>query len=903
LKKVMTINTEYRPTALIATKLSVPGMRSAIIHRNRLTDKLDSGLAGKLTLVSAPAGFGKTTLLTDWISRISRPVAWISLDRTENDPVCFLRYLSSALKSVNDTIAQRTDILLNSAGQISIESVVINLINEIENTDSEFLLVLDDFHVVENPKVHKTVASLIDYMPEHMHLAISTRADPVLPVSRLKVRNQLTEIRYADLCFNPDETASFFRDIMGLKLADRDIAILASKTEGWIAGLQLAGMSMSGQDDIRQFIDAFAGDNRHIVDYLAEEVLSRQPELIRTFLIQTSILNRMCAELCDFVTGRDDSAQILTQLEKANLFLIPLDDKRVWYRYHHLFAELTHQKLNQTRPAGINALHLNASRWFEKQGLVEDAIEHAIVSTAFDRAAGLLERLIETKWRGGEQATLLRWLNQLPDEVTYARPAIWITKARLMFESGSPEAGGNNLDMLESDLLARKAPFEGMGAEEIRICRGKIAAVKAHWATRKGDVRSIVKYAGTAFELLPEKEAAWRAVAAMSSGIAHKIQGDMDAAIESHALAVTAARASGNIFWYLATRVWQCIDLKNAGQMPEAKKICGQLLSETKGGNLEFTVAKGHVNGVWSELLYESNRLEDAQTHARAAIEYLEAGHDSSHLGWRYTCLLKVLCSMNSPSGKEMHQLLSKVDRLGETTPIPPWITTQIKAVKAKVLMMTGQANDLAKWVADCGLDVDNDYSVLHEAENMMFARILLLQNRLDDALRVADRLTGVQEKAGRLLNLIETLIIKALILKKKKRMNRSETALIHALKLAESGGYIRVFVDEGPPLAEFIDAIDRFDDKSVKRFAKKLSVAFKSSGHANRQDGLIEELSSRELDVLRLICKGRSNKQISAALFISANTVKTHLKNIYGKLSVHSRSEAILKTQELDLL
>lgn len=897
----MTINSDYRSYPLLTTKLFIPKLRSATIHRNRLTEKLDNGLESKLTLVCAPAGFGKTTLLVDWISKSTRPVAWVSLDQTENDPVRFFKYLTGALQTIEKDLGNSTRSMLDVNEGFPIESFAANLISDISEFKTDFLLILDDFHVIDNPNVYKAAEFILDNMPENMHLVISSRVDPPFPITRMKVQNQVTEIRPVDLSFNLEEISSFYNEIMELNLKDREIAVMESKTEGWIAGLQLAGISMKGNKDISGFIDAFAGDNRHVVDYLAEEVLNRQPDHIQQFLFQSSILSRFCAELCDAVTGRNDSRIILEELERINLFLIPLDDKRLWFRYHHLFGELMRQRLVEKYPDTLNDLNLKASHWFEAQGEMEDAVNHAVAADCYDRAADLIETYVQTDWQGREQIRLLKWLEKIPSQIVYTRPDLWLVQNRILLEGGQQKVAKKNLDRLEADLNSlQNAPFD-ITQEESLVYQGKIAAIRAHIATTRGDIIGIEKFCKKALDLLPKKDSACRATVALSSGIAQNIKGDAVAGVKAHSEAAIAAKGAGNVYLHLIARLWKIIDLKDIGQLPEASKICDELLKEIDENKLSFNVAQGHVNGVRGELLYEMNKLEEAEQYAKIGVSNLQHGHDVSHLGWRLTCLIKILCSRQKVN--EAHDLVFNVDHLMKTVPIPPWLCSQIKAVKARVLLMQGHKDKLLKWIGDHGLKVDWEYTVLREPENIMHARILLNQDRLDDALEVTDRLLEVQEKDSRVLNQIETLIIKSSILSKMQRKTDSSNTLVQALTLAQPGGYLRVFVDEGPPLAMLIETIDDFGKKSVKEFTKKLLVEFKTRKQVIYPGNLIEPLSDRELEVLRLLSAGLSNKTITEELFISSNTVKTHLKNIYSKLSVHSRSEAIIKAQELDLL
>ncbi len=888
------INIDNRSYPLLTTKLFIPKLRSAIIHRNRLTNKLDSGLESKLTLVCAPAGFGKTTLLVDWISNGNRPVAWVSLDQTESDPICFIQYLTGALKKIKENIGESTISMINATKGISTEAIAMNLISEILEIHNDFSMVLDDFHIIDNQDVYRIVELILDNMPDNMHLAISTRIDPLLPISRMKVRNQITEIRASDLCFTEDEIAAFCRDIMELKLENRDISILGSKTEGWIAGLQLAALSIQGQSNITAFIDDFAGNDRHIVDYLVEEVLSLQTANVHDFLLQTSILNRLSDSLCNFVLDQKDSQNILDDMEKANLFIIPLDSKRQWYRYHHLFADLLKQRLNHKQPDKLNLLHLRASQWFELNGFKEEAIGHALAANQFERAADLIEEHIHTKWQGGEQVTLLKWLNELPDEFKISKPYLGIYYARVLFQGGQQKEAEKLIDQLEN------THFNSEGNENSAL-KGRIAVIKAYLATRKADIPTITKYAEQALNYLSDDDYFWRSIVESSLAVAHDLKGESITAIAVHERAKEAARKAGNVYMYLIQRLWIALALRGTGQLPEAMGLCRKLFKEIDDKTLNFNIAIGHINGVWGEMLYEQNRLDEAYEHLKKGAELLEHGHDVSHLGWRYCALAKVLCSKKELA--EAEKFIPKMDKLMQNSLIAPWILTNFRAIKGRILLMQGRMDDLEKWVMDCGLRLDGEPRWTNDAEFIMFSRVLIAQSRFDDALNLLNRLIQENGGAGRVLNQMECLVSKSVVLHYMKNTADSVKTIIHAMELAEPGGYTRVFVDQGQPLAELIESIDDFGKKTIQPFAKKLLVEFKTIKHVNSPKNLIEPLSDRELEVLRLLCAGLTNKQITDELFISTNTVKTHLKNIYGKLSVHSRSSAILKAQELDLL
>lgn len=888
------INTREKPYPLLSTKLFMPQLQQGCVLRQALIDRLNKARHKRLTLISAPAGFGKTTLLLQWIFQNRIPAAWISLDTSDSDPASFLCYLIAALQKITEHTGDAVLSMMQSPHPPPFQTILIHLMDEISHINKDFILVMDDYHTIENPDIHTTVNFILAHLPPKMHVVISTRTDPPLPLARMTSRHQITEIRSSDLCFTLDETVSFFNETMNLNLSRDDISRLESRTEGWIAGLQLAGLSMQGREDLPDFIDAFAGDNRHIADYLVDEVLNLQPDPIQDFLLKTSILGRFKDELCDFITQGKDARKILGMLEASNLFIIPLDDRRGWYRYHQLFADLLRLKLDQTDKTLAPDLHKKASLWFEKNDYREEAIDHALAAKDYFSAANLIETFTEAVWQGGEQVTLFRWADQLPEEYILSRPNLCLFHARVLFESGHQDAAERKLSRLEK--------AEGLSCASTPAgIQGRIAAVKAYMAGRRGDTQGIVTYSQQALAALPEKDSVWRAIVAISSGLAHELAGDSTAAITAHTEAVAAARKAGNVYFYLITRLWLAIALKDVGRLPEAMEICRQLLDEVNEKKLSFNVAVGHAFGGWSEILYELNRLDEACDYSQKSIALMEQGHDVSHLGRRYSYLVKILCSKGNIAGAEKTVL--KMEKLMQTSDMPPWTTTRIEAVKARIWLMKGNLAALEKWVTRCGLTLDRPPTLLKDDEYIMFARILVAQGRFNDAGAVLNQLLQMEARAGRILSQIEILLIKALALKKETKQTQSMAAVMKALSLAEPGGYIRIFADEGPPLAGLLEKLPDSGQTALGAFVKKVLSKCGSGKSPGTDPGLGEPLSRRELEVLRLIASGLSNNKIMETLFISLPTVKTHCRNLYVKLNVHSRTQAVSKARYLGLL
>ena len=894
---------------LLATKLYIPEPRPNLVQRASLIDRLNRGINHKLTLISAPAGFGKTTLLSEWISHSEIPVAWISMDKGDGDSVKFIHYLIAAFQKFDANIGRTLLSILQSPQLPEIESLVTDLIKELTDLPSDLVLVFDDYHSIDTEEIHKIVELLLDYLPTHVHLVIATRVDPPLPLARLRVSNQLTEMRAIDLCFTADETTLFFNKIMNLKLSNHDISILESRTEGWIAGLQLAALSMQGREDVSSFIKTFAGDDRHVVDYLAEEVLNIQSEQIQNFLLQTSILNRLSAPFCDFVTNTKGSQNLLNELERANLFVVPLDNKRYWYRYHHLFAELLQQRLHQKQSDLVVKLHMRASKWCRQNGLEDEAVDHALAAQDFEQVALLIGEQADAIWERGEHDKFRRWLEKFPTDLVFSNPLLSILHAESLLIGWRLEAAERSLEVAEQTLNSgTNRATEISSIERFQLSNnnrmkmhGRIAANRALIATFREDVPGIILHANQALEYLPKHELTWRSTVAITLGDAHSIKGDLIEAYRTQLEALEASKISGNTFLFQIANANLAVTLRQQGWLQRTLEICQQQVQLASESGMSQTIVVGWLLAIWGELLAELNDLDGAIDKTRIGVELTERCGDVGMLCKSYLCLIRVLYSKGNIA--ETEEIILKLENISQDSDVPSKIKSMIAAWQVRIWLARDKVEVISRWAKKSELDIDGKLLFLREDEYVVLARIYLIQDRSDIAIDLLNRLIKESEVGNRVTAMIEMLLIQALALKAQGDTNKAMVILEKALLIAESGGFIRIFIDEGPAMAELLEKILDANGDVPRAYVKKLLSAFKISKLLKTEDGLVEHLSERELEVLRFIAAGLSNKKIMEELFISMSTVKTHLRNIYSKLNVNNRMLATAKAKELELL
>jgi LuxR family maltose regulon positive regulatory protein len=878
-----------------------------------LSDSLQPGQCSgrNLILISAPAGFGKTTLASEWLAACGRPAAWLSLDEGENDPVRFVSYLIAALQTIKVGMSEGLLAALRSPQPPPTESILTTLINEIATMPDNFVLVLDDYHVIDSKPVDEALTFLLDHLPPQMHLMIATREDPPLPLARLRVRGQLTELRAADLRFTPAEAADFLNRMMGLNLRDADIAALEARTEGWIAGLQLAALSMQGRSDTAGFIQAFSGSHRFVLDYLVEEVLEHQTEHIRSFLLQTAILDRLCAALCNAITEREDSKELLEVLERSNLFLIPLDDQRQWYRYHHLFADVLQTHLMEVQPEQVFNLHQRASVWYEQNGLPPEAIHHALAAKDFERAAELIELAWSAMDISYQSATWLGWVKTLPDELIRGRPVLSVGYAWALLDGGELETSEALLHDAERWLDTPTDKMVVVDKEQFRSLPASIATARAYRSLALGNVPNTIKYARQALKLTPEDDQTRLMQATSLLGLAQYTSGDLEAAEQSLADFHTNLRKTGEILTLIGI-TFLLADIRIAlGRLHEAENIYQQSLHIAACQGAQLPLGTADLYRGLSELSIERGDLEAA---TQQLLTSQKLGEQNPLTGWlhrQYVTLARLKEAQGDLDGTLA--LLDEAVRVYIRGPLPD--VHPIAALKTRVWLKQGRLGDALGWAREQGLSVDDDMSYTHEFEHITLARVLIAAGEsdreagsLDEATRLLGRLLQAAETGGRMGSVIQIRLLQALAFQAQDNLPHALAALEHALTLAKPEGYVRIFVNEGEAMRLLIEKQSHHRDHPLSGYTDKLLAAFpqpatepKSTSMHQKPD-MIEPLSERELEVLRLLRGELSGPEIAQHLIVSINTLRTHIKSIFNKLGVNNRRAAIRRAEELDL-
>jgi LuxR family maltose regulon positive regulatory protein len=908
------------PTALLTTKLYIPSPRLNLVPRPHLVERLDEALCPgrKLTLIAAPAGFGKTTLLSEWVANCGRPVAWLSLDEGDNDPARFLAYLVAALQTVELDVGEDVLTALQSPQPPPIETVLTTVINDItavpqsNHEGHPYVIVLDDYHLITARPIHDGLAFLLDHMPPQMHLIIAARADPPLPIARLRGQGQLTELRQSDLRFTTDEAAAFLNQIMNLNLPPDDIAALEAHTEGWVAGLQMAALSMRGRKDVSTFIQTLTGSDRYILDYLVKEVLQCQPESVQTFLLQTSILDRLTGPLCGAVTGfppltgegqgEGPGQAMLEQLERANSFIVPLDNERRWYRYHRLFADLLRSRLRRAHPDLIPTLHRRASEWYEHNGLMAAAINHALSAEDFERAACLIEQAAEPTLMRSEFTTFLGWVEALPTEVTRARPLLHV------YHTGIQLMNGLSLPVAEARLQ------EAMKAESSQTVSGAVATFQTLIAAYRGDTRQSVELSQQALELLTEDNLFLRNLVAGFLGITYLWSGDFATAAKALREAVRIGQQIGNLTFTVLALCHLAELYIVRGQLHEARAFYEQALERAVDRQGRPRPIAGIALMGLGYLLREWNDLEAALRHAVEGIE-LAAKWEEMGTFTGYISLAGVKQALGDQEAAR--EAIQKARRTAMGFEGMEMASVVVGVYQARLWIQQGDHNAALRWAEERGLKDRIEAGELEKGsrtvpflyaalEYMAYAEVRIAQGRTAEALAILKPLLQVTEAGGWTMFTIETLALESLAFQALGDVDRALRCLERALSLAEPEGFVRLFVDKGQPMARLLyQAAKR---GIAPEYADQLLAAFPAvepapTALSRPSSEMIEPLSERECEVLLLIAEGLSNREIAQRLFLALSTVKVHTYNIYGKLGVHSRTQAVAKARAFGIL
>jgi LuxR family transcriptional regulator, maltose regulon positive regulatory protein len=885
---------------LLQTKFYVPSFSSKQVSRPRLTDLLNGGMDKTLILVSAPAGYGKSTLVSRWLKETGIPSAWLSLDIGDNDPIRFLQYLLTAIRSITPGIGNDLLDMLQGAQPTQHENVINLLTNELASTSDSFALVLDDFHVINNEAVLSLTNNLLEHLPSQKHLVILTRIDPPLPLSRLRVRNQLVDIRADQLRFTRDEIAAFLNDVMGLTLSANDLSAMETRTEGWIAGLQLAALSMQSCKDVHGFVSAFTGSHHYIMDYLVEEVLKAQPKNVGTFLLQTSILDHMCGPLCEAVIdaitiGPVNGQEILESLEKMNLFVIPLDNERRWYRYHHLFADVLRKHLEHQFPHLLAELHHRASQWYEQNGLTFEAIQQAIVANDKDRAAQLIEGNGCSLLTSGEMTTLLNWTDAIEFQPEI-HPWLAILKAWALALTG-------NLDRVEPTLRVPEQLLSSLElTDEVKTMLGTIATARAHCANSQGDTRSAAEFAQRALEKLPDCSSicSVRSLATLILGDASWINGDLDDAAHAYTEAIRNGREAGNIPMVIIANSNLADVLMEQGQFCRAADIYNQSLQMAVRPDGQRSPLAGSIYAGLSRLSYEYNRLDEATQNIHQCVDLCRQWGDLNLQAVACAIVARLEQARGNP--EEAQKAMRSAEQLADKKTLSPRQFILVNSNLSRSWLAQGNLERQSLFIQKSGLTIEDDISSQREPEYVILLRLLLAQGDYDASLALSKRLLQKAETSGRMGRVIEVLVLQALIFQGSKDLDQALAVLKRALVLARPERYVRTFIDEGAPMVRLLH-LARSRQIEMQYVTDLLSVIEKAAGTKQPPPQLLSEpLTTREVEVLKLIEAGCSNQTIAEKLFISIATVKRHISNIYTKLDVKTRAQAIGIGKELKL-
>ena len=906
-------------TPVLATKLYPPARRRQLVARPRISERLDSTLdpGHRLTLVSAPAGFGKTTLLSDWLAELDQRqgntgVGWLSLDDGDNDLTRFMAHLVAALQTAELEVETA---VLESVSTASAAEALTPLVNDLarageQEPGTQWIVVLDDYHVIGASEVHETVTFLLDHLPDQLHLVMATRSDPPMPLARLRSRGQLTELRAADLRFTPSEAQEFLNQVMGLELTEADVDALEDRTEGWIAGLQLAALSLRGiadHEEIANFIEAFTGSNRFVIDYLADEVLARQPAQVRDFLLRTAVLDRLHGPLCDAVTGGTDGTRTLEDLERENLFVVPLDAERSWYRYHHLFADVLHARLLAEHPAGLPDLHMRASDWFAASGMVADAVRHALAAEDFDRAGYLIEEAMPQIRPTRQDGLLLTWVRSLPESVVRQSPVLCILSSWSLLMSGDLDAAESRLDDAEA-ALAAGAQDPDLAAtwadtEDLRTAPAAVHIYRAALAQARGDVAGTVRHARHALDLAGPEDHFVRGGANGYLGLAAWAAGNVEEALSTFSDAGRSLQAAGNVIDALETTIPLADMWVAAGKPGRARRLYEQALQTITADGPPYPRAVADLHVGLAELDRELDDIPSAEEHLESARVLGERASITENRHRWYVVMAQVCAARGDYDSAA--NLLDQAEaryRHGFYVDVRP-----IAAMKARIQIAAGDLTSAGAWADDLRVSVDDQPEYLREYAHLTLVRLLLAKHEAVTAvLGLLDRLHAAAEEAARGGSVLEIRILQALAHQARDDLPEALAALHRSFDTPEPDSHVRLYLDEGAPMLALLHHAAR-DPRPRRAGARSSSCVQRASTTdevaAEPQPTAGGPLSHRELEVLRLLDSELTGPEIARQLYVTVNTLRTHTKRIFTKLDVTTRAAAVRRAHERGLL
>jgi LuxR family maltose regulon positive regulatory protein len=872
-------------TPLLKTKLNIPSLRPAHVTRSRLLENLnkdiqgDEGFTRKLTLVSAPAGYGKTTLVVEWFHSQETQVAWFSLDESDNDPLRFLTYLINALGQVHEGIGSAALGMLQSPQLPPPETLLTPLLNEIVSMQSPFFLVIDDYHLIQTPIIHQHLNFLIEHLPSQMHIVIVTREDPPLPLPRLRAQGKMLEIRQEDIRFTIEETTEFIGNIISEKLSSENITAVERRTEGWVTGIQLLVLSLQKHPDAQEFIQTFTGSERFVLDYLFEEVFHQQAEEIQDFLITTSILENLSAGLCEAVTGRGDSDEILRSLDHANLFILPLDQSQNWYRYHRLFRDLLRHRLQMQQEVSQSELHQKASQWYQDQDYMENAIHHSLAGSNWERAAALIYQASDTLLKGGAIATMIGWFKRLPVEIIRSKPEYCLTYVWPLLLSGQVDSADPFLEAAEE--LAGDNPQ----------LLGEIASAQAFQAQTRGDEQRLIERSELALSLLPEADLSTRSILALNLGIAYWHNGDMVETERALNEALPAARQTENKYAEISTLLFLGRTYAVRGRLQQAMSFFNGIVEAKVQVPI---VVLAHLD--LSALYYEWNDPKKSDHHLEQGIELI--GRSDIHEFKIAALMQKARLQLARGNHQGALEALKECDRIEADHEIPIRTRARKAACAVEVHLAMDNLEIAAHWAEQ--VIVESDAHPFYRFLYLTPVRLLMAQNKKAEALDLLDKAYKAANQAEWIYGVIALRILQSLA-----APNRDATIkyITDALTLAQPERFIRIFVDGGPTLKPLLveaahqGVFPEYVGEILKAFEKEIGLQ-----KAALPPG-IEPLSERELEVLRLLAAGLTNRQIAEQIVVSISTVKSHVHHICNKLDASNRTQAVARARQLDLL